>query len=101
MELLVAKLGLLLEAQTDKIAGMLFLIVASSTDLCFCWGGYCSSNSSMGGMALFFDHWCRDCHSRAVLSDDDEGGHREKGSLSAHVYGAASLIVQALFEIII
>jgi hypothetical protein len=30
MELLVAKLGLLLEAQTDKMAGVLFLIVALS-----------------------------------------------------------------------
>jgi hypothetical protein len=30
MELLVAKLGLLLEAQTDKITGVLFLIVALS-----------------------------------------------------------------------
>ena len=39
MELLVAKLGLLLEAQTDKIAGMLFLIVALSYGSLFLLGG--------------------------------------------------------------
>jgi putative superfamily III holin-X len=39
MELMVAKLGLLLEAQTDKIAGMLFLIVALSYGSLFLLGG--------------------------------------------------------------
>jgi hypothetical protein len=39
MELLVAKLGLLLEAQTDRIAGMLFLIVALSYGSLFLLGG--------------------------------------------------------------
>jgi hypothetical protein len=34
-------------------------------------------------VAFFFDHWCRDRHSRGFLSDDDEGGRQEKGSLSA------------------
>jgi Putative Actinobacterial Holin-X, holin superfamily III len=39
MKLLVAKLGLLLEAQTDKIAGVLFLIVALSYGSLFLLGG--------------------------------------------------------------
>ena len=39
MELLVAKLGLLLEAQTAKIAGVLFLIVALSYGSLFLLGG--------------------------------------------------------------
>jgi hypothetical protein len=73
MELLVAKLGLLLEAQTDKIAGMLFLIVALSYGSLFL----------LGLVAFFFDHWCGDCHGRGFLSDDDEGSRQEKGSLSA------------------
>jgi hypothetical protein len=39
MELVVAKLGLLLEAQTDKIAGMVFLVVALSYGSLFLLGG--------------------------------------------------------------
>ena len=39
MELLGAKLGLLVEAQTDKMAGMLFLIVALSYGSLFLLGG--------------------------------------------------------------
>jgi hypothetical protein len=39
MELWVAKLGLLLEAQTDKMTGGLFLIVALSYDLWIVRGG--------------------------------------------------------------
>jgi hypothetical protein len=39
MELLIAKLGLLLEAQTDKITGVLFLILALSYESLVVRGG--------------------------------------------------------------
>jgi CheY-like chemotaxis protein len=47
MELLVAKLGLLLEAQTDKITGVLFLIVALSY----------GSLVVLGGIVRLIDLW--------------------------------------------
>jgi hypothetical protein len=82
MELLVAKLGLLLEAQTDKIAGMLFLIVALSYGSLFLLSGYGSADSSLVGVvAFFFNHWGRDCHNGGFFSEDNDGGRQEKGTL--------------------
>jgi hypothetical protein len=80
MELLVAKLGLLLEAQTDKITGVRGAVVR----ICVCAGRFCSVAPSLDSVvAFFFDHWDRGRHSRGFVSDDDEGGRQKKGNLRA------------------
>jgi hypothetical protein len=64
MELLVAKLGLLLEAQTDKITGVRGTVVR----ICVCAGRFCSVAPSLDSVvAFFFDHWDRGRHSRGFV----------------------------------
>ena len=84
MELLVAKLGLLLEAQTDKDNRRADPRRGAVVRICVCAGRYCSVAPSLDSVvAFFFDHWDRGRHSRGFVSDDDEGGRQKKGNLRA------------------